>query len=166
MNALLIVAHAIALQSAEAPLVLDDCGSDSAARAAVIARMDPAASDTLASVAELLLEPDGATCLMESWALVALHRAQPGTEIVTRTLVDGLASDRPHVAARAARLVRVLGVGDAAAFVTIIRRPEMTPGAWRVLDQELSSMRASPRKHTLAFAVEIARPATAATAAR
>ncbi|MFO0750542.1 MAG: hypothetical protein U1F43_33465 [Myxococcota bacterium] len=165
MHALLLVANVIAMHTTEMPLVLDGCNTASAVRAAEIREMAPEDPNTLASIADLLLEPDGATCLMESWVLVNVYRAQPGSEIVAHTLVSGLASSQPHIAARAARLVRVLGVADPKAFLNLIHRREMTSNAWSVLRNDLGSMMSSPRKDVLAFALEATAPVATASQA-
>ena len=76
-------------------------------------------------------------------------------------LVDRMGSREAHIAARAARLVRVLGVGDAKVFAELIDDADMTPGAWRALRGELASMPEGWRKDALVSAVEQARPVTA-----
>lgn len=170
MHALAILANVISLQTADlkandVPLVLDGCNTASALLAADIREMPVGDESTLASVADLLLEPDGATCLMESWVLVDLYKAHPDSEIIAHTLVAGLASDKPHIAARAARLVRVLGVADPKGFIELIHRREMTTGAWSALRHDLAAMHSSTRKDLLAFALEVIAPvATASTA--
>jgi len=149
MNALVLIAHVIASHPGHAPAPIAGCSITSAERAAVIDRMDPADDDTLAAVADLLLEPDGASCLLDTWVLVEVAHAAPTSAIAPRALAVALASDRPAVAARAARLLRVLGVADPAAFGRVVRRAEIDQGALVVLGQELAAMPAGPRRAAL-----------------
>lgn len=165
MHALLLVANVIALHTVETPrLVLDGCNTASSERAAHIAAMDPAAPETLVEVVDLLDEPDGATCLMESWTLVKLYHAQPAARgWVASTLAWGLAdvAEAPHIAARAARLTRVLGVGDVSAFAAIVQRVEDRQAALEVLRDDLGAMPASARKTELLAAIDDVAPAMA-----
>lgn len=162
MYALAILAHAVAVHTTSLPLVLDGCSTASAIDAAEIRELDPAAPETVDRIADLLRAPDGATCLMESWVLVRAYRAQPEPEVVAHALAAGLASDAAHIAARAARLVRVLGVADPAAFAAIIHRPELTTRAWGALRTELGAMAPSPRKAELAAALAVTSPTATA----
>ena len=164
MHALLLVANVIALHTVETPrLVLDGCNTASSERAAHIATMDPAAPATLVEVVDLLEEPDGAICLMESWTLVKLYHAQPAARgWVASTLAWGLTDvAAPHLTARAARLTRVLGVGDADAFDAIVRRVEDSTTALTALRGDVGAMPAGPTKGALLAAIAEVAPATA-----
>lgn len=156
MNTLLIVANMIAINTAEAPLVLDGCNTASADRAAQIADMPAGGAETMDAVADLLAEPDGAVCLMESWTLVRVYHAQGANQLIAQALADGLSSDEPHIAARAARLTRVLGVGDASAFAAVLLRAERTDAVYQVMANELDSMPPSASKSALVHGFDVA----------
>lgn len=166
MHALLLVANVFAMNVTEAPLVLDGCSTASAERAAQIAALDPQDPATLDSIAEFLHVPDGETCLLETWTLARVYHAQPDSSLVSATLVHALASDEAHIAARAARIVRVIGVGDAGAFAAIIRQPDLTLSGWHALRVELATMHASPRQEMLARTLDGVAPTTATNVAR
>jgi len=154
MNALLLVANALALHATETPLVLDGCNTASAERAAAIAEMSPADPRTLDAVADLLNQRGGSICLMESWTLVKVHNSQDDHGIIEAALAKALASDEAYLAERAARLTRVLGVSDAAGFRHIVWRADLSPVAMNALGSEIAAMPASPRKAALAAALD------------
>jgi len=154
LSALVVVATLVSAPApapAHIPLVLDGCNTASAIRAAQVREMKLGRPDTLAEVADLLLEPDGAICLMESEVLVDLHRAQKGTEIIARTLVVGLSSERAHVARRAAQLIVEIGRVDTKSMSTLLMRDEMTRRAWDVLRTAIDDLAPSAKKSSLAL---------------
>jgi len=159
--ALVVLAHVISNATpAPAPttVVLDGCNTASAVRAAEIGTMRPGHADTVAAVADLLLEKDGAICLLESDVLVDVYRAQPKSDIAPRALVGALASNVPHVARRAAELVSGLGLEDPKAFDRLLRRDEMNRRGWNVLRAELATLAPSPRTSVLQLIADRAAP--------
>ena len=163
--ALVLVAQVIANSNpAPMPLVLDGCNTASAIRAAEIREMSVRDNDTLANVADLLLEKDGAICLMESEVLVDLFAAHPGSDIVAHTLVQGLGSDMPHIAARAAELVVKIGFADTDGYGRLLRRADVSKTAWRALRIELDQLPRSPRQSVLVLLTDRLAPVARAAA--
>ncbi len=160
--ALFVLAHIISNPNPAVmpagPLVLDGCNTASAVRAAEIREMRPGHSDTLAAMADLLIEKDGAICLMESDVLVRTFRAHPSSEIIARTLVVALASDKRHIADRAAELAMTIGLGDPAGFGRMLRRDEMNRGAWVVLRTALHELEPSAQKNVLSLMADRYQP--------
>ncbi|MCC6622491.1 MAG: hypothetical protein IT385_14600 [Deltaproteobacteria bacterium] len=154
LSALIIATFVSSPAPAPLPLVLDGCNTASAIRAAHIREMAPGKSDTLAAVADLLLEEDGAICLMESDVLVDLFRAQKNTDIIARTLVVGLASDRPHVAARAGQLITRIGLVDAKGFARLLTRDEMNRAAWNVVRAAIHDLAPGAKKNVLGLVAD------------
>jgi hypothetical protein len=128
MYAALFIVAQLVTTPAPRQTVLDGCNTMSAIRAAEIRLMAPEHPRTKVLLDEILREPDGAVCLLESDVLVDLHRVRAHGDLVARALADGLSPARPHVAWRAHEVIGRIGRVDPGGFAELVRRIDVLRG--------------------------------------
>jgi len=125
------------------------CAPLDAARVAQLADADVHAPTTLDAIEAIADEPGGIRCLLDSWTLAKVYLAQHRPAALTALLARALEQRDDALAARAANVVRILGVASPDAFADIVGRVELTARGLARLQAELDHMPAGAKKDLL-----------------